>query len=76
VQLGEIVVPLVFEDVDDLWTPFLRGSGPAPAYVASLDDRGRAALREALEQTLPADPDGAVRLTARAWTVRGTVGPR
>lgn len=71
VQVDAIVVPTVFADADDLWAPLQRGSGPAPAYVASLDDRGRAALREAVRDALPADPDGAVRLTARAWTVRG-----
>lgn len=76
VQVGAIEIPVVFADSDDLWAPFLRGSGPAPAYVASLDASGQQALREELQKELPADPDGAVRLTARAWTVRGTVRPR
>ena len=33
-----IDVPTVFRDFDDLWAPFLRGTGPAPAYVVSLDE--------------------------------------
>jgi hypothetical protein len=30
------------------------------------------ALRERLRAALPAGPDGAIRLVARAWAVRGT----
>src|SRR4029453_6961310 len=30
-------IPTDFASFDDYWTPFLRGTGPAPSYVASLD---------------------------------------
>jgi SAM-dependent methyltransferase len=60
-----------FADFSDLWTPFLGGTGPAPSYVASLDSRGREALARHLEGLLPREPDGAIRLTARAFAVRG-----
>jgi SAM-dependent methyltransferase len=67
-----IDVPTRFRDFDDLWSPFLGGQGPAPGYVLSLDADRRAALRERLRVALPAGPDGAIDLVARAWAVRGT----
>ena len=69
-----IEVPTVFRDFDDLWTPFLRGTGPAPAYVASLDEPARTALRDGLRASLSEEPDGTIQLTARAWAVRGRRG--
>jgi SAM-dependent methyltransferase len=71
VAVEEIVVPTVFADFDDYWTPFLGGTGPAPAYAAHLTEPDRAALRESLRSRLPADADGSIPLTARAWAVRG-----
>jgi SAM-dependent methyltransferase len=73
VDVEEVVVPTVFRDFDDVWSPFLRGTGPAPSYVASLDDDHRAELAARFRSALPADDDGSIRLTARAWTVRGSV---
>lgn len=72
VTVEPMVVPTVFRDFEDYWSPFLLGQGPAPTYVATLADDARTALRERLRDTLPADGDGAIRLTARAWAVRGT----
>jgi SAM-dependent methyltransferase len=66
-----IEVPTVFADFDDYWGPFLLGQAPAPGYVASLSEPRRAALREHLRGSLPAQPDGSIALTARAWAVRG-----
>ena len=62
-----------FVDVDDLWTPFLGGQGPAPSYLASLDDRARDAVRDRLCRRVPTGTDGSVSLRARAWAVRGRV---
>ena len=39
----------------------------------TLDDERRAVLREALRERLGAQPGRAIPLTARAWTVRGSV---
>lgn len=72
VEARGITVPTVFRDFADYWTPFLGGQGPAPAYLASLPEDGRAALRETLRERLPIQPDGTIPLTARAWAVRGT----
>ncbi|HEV8401473.1 MAG TPA: methyltransferase domain-containing protein [Candidatus Limnocylindrales bacterium] len=71
VETSAITVPTTFIDFDDYWTPFLRATGPAPAYVASLDDDARSALRDRLRSSLPIAPDGGIRLVARAWAVRG-----
>jgi SAM-dependent methyltransferase len=71
VVVEEIVVPTVFADFDDYWSPFLGGTGPAPAYAMSLSEPDRAALREMLRTRLPVQRDGAIALTARAWAVRG-----
>ena len=71
VQVWPIEVATVFADFDDLWTPFLSGIGPAPGYVASLDAPARDALRERLRASVQEEPDGSIRLVARAWAVRG-----
>jgi SAM-dependent methyltransferase len=71
VEARSIDVPTVFHDFDDYWRPFLGGQGPAPAYAMALDDAERDALRERLRSTLPTQNDGSIRLTARAWAVRG-----
>ncbi len=74
VRTRALEVPTVFADLDDLWTPFLGGTGPAPGYVASLPPDRQEALRTALGERLPAHDDGSIHLTARAWAVRGS-GP-
>lgn len=71
VRCEAIEIPTVFSSFSDYWQPFLGGTGPAPAYVASLDADRRAALARTLERSLPRGSDGAIALTARAWAVRG-----
>ena len=70
VESRAISVATRFANFDDYWSPFLGGQGPAPSYVAGLDDDRRAALREQLKATLPTATDGSIALTARAWAVR------
>ncbi|MFN8446137.1 MAG: methyltransferase domain-containing protein [Caldilineaceae bacterium] len=60
-----------FADFDDYWQPFLGGQGPAPAYVMSLPEGQREALRIKLQQKLQPATDGSITLGARAWGVRG-----
>jgi SAM-dependent methyltransferase len=71
VAVRAIEVPTVFADFDDFWQPFLGGQGPAPAYVMSLSEAHRDALRDTLRRRLPTAADGTIALTARAWAVRG-----
>jgi trans-aconitate methyltransferase len=74
VDADALEIPTVFTTFEDYWEPFLRGTGPAPGYVASLDPERRASLRERLRHRLPGGSDGRIQLRARAWTVRGTAG--
>jgi len=62
-----------FASFDDYWRPFLGGTGPAPSYVASLDDDRKHRLRDELRQRLAPSVSDPLRLTASAWAVRGTV---
>lgn len=71
VEVRAIDVSTHFRNFDDYWSPFLGGQFPAPDYAVSLSEKGRVALRERLRATLPVEADGAIRLMARAWTVRG-----
>ena len=74
VSVTSLEIPTPFRDFGDFWTPFLRGTGPAPAYVASLSEAQRSALRERLASRLKAEIAGGIRLRARAWGVRGVSG--
>jgi SAM-dependent methyltransferase len=71
VETWAIEVPTVFSDFEDVWGPLLGGQGPAPGYVATLDEPARTRLRDRLRADLPIDPDGLIHLVARAWAVRG-----
>jgi hypothetical protein len=39
----------------------------------SLDENGRARLRERIRERVPTEVNGSIALTARAWAARGTV---
>ncbi len=73
ISVRGIEIPTVFRDFDDYWCPFLGRQGAAPTYLASLPDATQAAIRDALQDRLAADPDGSIRMMARAWAVQGTV---
>jgi SAM-dependent methyltransferase len=68
---GAIEIETRFADFDDYWQPFLRGTGPAPAFVASLDPPAREKLRDALRRRLQSETHKEIRLRARAWSMRG-----
>jgi SAM-dependent methyltransferase len=53
---------------EEWWEPFTLGVGPAGAYVAGLEPRNSADLRERCRELLPEPP---FVLTARAWTALG-----
>jgi SAM-dependent methyltransferase len=72
VRCEPLSVATEFAGFEDYWRPMLGGTGPAPSYVASLDDTRREELARTLEQMLPREPDGTISLQARAWAVRGT----
>ena len=70
VEERSIAIPTVFADFDDLWLPFLGGTGGAPGYLTTLDDARRDAIREQLRRSIAAEPDGSIPLEASAWAVR------
>jgi len=71
IRCEPIEIATDFLSFEDYWRPFQGGAGPAPSYVASLQDDLRAELSNELERALPTEADGSIRLTARAWAVRG-----
>lgn len=66
---GVLSADLQHASFDEWWEPFMRGVGPAGAYVQGLSAERRIALRDACRQLLP---DGPFVLPARAWAARGT----
>jgi SAM-dependent methyltransferase len=70
-DLVPIDVDTVFRDFDDYWSPFLGGGAPAPAYAMSLTPAEREQLRERIRSRLRDEPDGSIRLIARAWALKG-----
>jgi SAM-dependent methyltransferase len=59
-----------FASFDDYWEPLLTGQGSAPGYLATRNQQTQAAIRERLRAALPANPQGAIELPARAWAIR------
>lgn len=75
VRTEGLAIATRFESFDDYWLPFLGNTGPAPGFVASLDETRRSVLRGRLERRLAAAAgpaySGVIDLVARAWAVRG-----
>lgn len=78
VESATLSIEMRFDDFTDCWEPFLRGTGPAPAYVATLTPEQRSDLRERMRARLAGardgEDDGAIVLTARAIALRGRSG--
>jgi SAM-dependent methyltransferase len=72
IESGLLEVAAAYEDYDDFWTPFLSTTGPAGAYIASLDGERRERLREDLRTRL-GSPEGPFTLPASAWYAGGRV---
>ncbi len=71
VAVGSVEIPTRFEGFQDFWTPFLRGTGPAPSYVAALPQARQDLLRDRLARRLKLEADGSIHLKASAWAVCG-----
>jgi len=68
---GTLETSVDYAGFDDYWEPFTGGGGPATgAFYASLDDAGKATLRDGVRGSLP---EGPFTLPARAWLAIGTV---
>lgn len=68
VEGATLAVRVEHPTFEEWWEPFTRGVGPAGAYVASLDDDHREALRARCRAALPTEP---FTIVARAWAARG-----
>lgn len=73
IDIRPIEIATPFPTFDAYWESFLTGQGPANAYALSLTAEEQQTFRACLQDIAPRDEDGAVRLTATAWAVRGTV---
>lgn len=73
VQTASLQIDTTFRDFDDFWSPFRAGTGPAPSFLASLDANAQTQLALRLRQRLNTSSDESIRLTARAFAVRGVV---
>ena len=60
VETEPLEIPTDFATFDDYWTPFLRGTGPAPSYVGSIDPLDHELLRERLRRRLKVEATGAL----------------
>ena len=72
-EVTALDIPTPFASFEDYWQPFLGGQGPAPAYAMALDENARTRLRDRIRARVPAQADGSISLTARAWAVRASV---
>ena len=74
IEVKDIAFPCGFESFDDFWQPLTEGQGPAGAYLRSISEDHRKAVRERMRQNLfGSRNDGPFTLNAKAWAVRGTV---
>jgi SAM-dependent methyltransferase len=72
VDVAALSIPLSVRDFDEYWRPhLLPGSSHAQRYMATLNPAQHEALRARLQASLSLEADGTLRLTARAWAVRG-----
>jgi SAM-dependent methyltransferase len=69
VGVREFALNTDFPTFADFWHPFTLGAGPAPGYLATLDESARSSLRGLLRSRLGAGP---IELVARAWAVRSS----
>lgn len=71
VEVTTLDITTVFKDFNDYWDPFLGGQGPAPGYLASLNPDLQIELMNKIRNNLPFEPDGSIKLIARAFAAKG-----
>jgi ubiquinone/menaquinone biosynthesis C-methylase UbiE len=67
IEATKLHVDVEFASFDEWWEPYTFGIGPLGAYIRSLDDDRRTALRAACAERLPAAP---FTVRASAWAAR------
>jgi SAM-dependent methyltransferase len=68
VESTVLAVSAPMASFEEWWHPFTLGVGPPGAYLATLDESHRAAVRDACTRLQPRAP---FTLTVRSWTARG-----
>ena len=68
IEESALSVDVEHPSFEDWWQPFMLGVGPAGGFVAGLDAKRQARLRDLCREMLPAAP---FSMTARAWAARG-----
>jgi len=70
VETASLDIETVFKDFNDYWNPFLGGQGPAPGYLASLNDEMRNQLQSSINKKLKVEHDGSIKMIARALAIK------
>lgn len=70
VETAGLVAERRFGSFDEYWAPFTAGIGPAPAYVATLDESRRKALRSAVEERITRELGVEPVVSVKAWGVK------
>jgi SAM-dependent methyltransferase len=71
IETSYLDMDTVFKSFDDYWNPFMGGQGPAPGYLASLNEDLQNKVKTTLLKKLPVHQDGSIKLLARAIAIRG-----
>lgn len=71
IKAAYLDVTTVFKNFEDYWNPFLGVQGPAPTYLASLNEDLQTKLKNTLFKKLPLESDGSIKLLARAIAIQG-----
>jgi SAM-dependent methyltransferase len=66
-------IPMPFADFETLWLPFTGGQGAGPSYLVKQPLDKQAAIKESFRRRVPANADGSISLTGRAWGIRASV---
>jgi ubiquinone/menaquinone biosynthesis C-methylase UbiE len=69
-----LMIPMEYENFEDLWSPYVAGEGQQGKYVMTLDERQRGVFEKAMRDAYEAgEPDGPRSFAAVAWACRGVV---
>jgi SAM-dependent methyltransferase len=73
VEETTLCIRMEFASFADYWTPYAGTDGPGAAYMVTLNDAQRMALRDAVRAAyLDGEADGPRSYAALAWAVKGT----
>jgi ubiquinone/menaquinone biosynthesis C-methylase UbiE len=71
IETSYLDIDTVFKSFDDYWNPFMGGQGPAPGYLALLNNNLQNKIKNTLLKKLPIYQDGSITILARVIADRG-----